>query len=149
MHIIQNRNLKISLFAMKSNNLYKNKEKAMKKTKTQQEIQEQIDRIIERIDERMKPLNDEVYRLIKRKDRMKKLMFNLEDPHAIIPPGYNSVTEWIASEGCITYYIARHIFPNRVRLQYFIPRDGSYKGWKIVRCNPPTYYSEAIKFLNK
>lgn len=121
----------------------------MRNSKTPQQIQDQIDRIIARIDERNKVLNDEVYRLIKRKDKLRNLMPKLDDPHALIPPGCNSVPEWIAAEGAMTPWIAQHIFPNRARLQFYIPRDGSYKDWNIVRCKPATYYRDAVTKILK
>lgn len=121
----------------------------MKTPKTPQQIQDQIDRIIAKIDERMKPLDDEVYRLVKRKDKLRNMTPNLDDPHALIPPGCKSVPEWIAAEGAMTTRIAKHIFPNRLRLQYYIPRDGSYKDWNIVRCKPATYYRDAVAKILK
>lgn len=116
----------------------------MKKPKTPQEVQEQIERIVAKIDERKKPLDDEVYCLIKRKQRVERLLPDLDDPHALVPPGCNSVPEWIANEGAMTTFIAKHIFRNKRRLQCTIPRDGSKRGWNIVRCKPATYYRDAV-----
>lgn len=116
----------------------------MRKPKTPQEVQDQIERIVAKIDERKKPLDDEVHRLIKRKQRVEKLLPDLDDPHALIPPEYNNVPEWIAAEGAMTTTIAMHIFRNKRRLQCTIPRDGSKKGWNIVRCKPAVYYRDAV-----
>lgn len=116
----------------------------MRKPKTPQDIQDQIERIVAQIEERKKPLDDEVIRLIKRKQQVERLLPDLDDPHALIPPGCKSVTEWIADEGCMTPIIAMHIFRNKRRLQCSIPRDGSKSGWNIVRCKPASYYRDAV-----
>ena len=121
----------------------------MRKQKTPQEMQEQAECIMKMIEERQKPLDEEHIRLTKLKDRVRKSMIRLDDPHAVIPKEYWSVSEWISRSGTPDAIIELHIFPNKLMAQLRMPRNGKYH---VVRCRPKEFYwenKEAIKDLKE
>lgn len=112
----------------------------MRKQKTPQEMQEQADYIIKMIEERQKPINEEYIRLTKLKDKVRASMIRLDDPHAVIPKEYRSVSEWISHSSYPDAIIELHIFPNRLTAQLRMPRNGKYH---VVRCRTKEFYLES------
>ena len=107
-------------------------------------MQEQAESIIKMIEERQKPLDEEYARLTKLKDRVRKSMIRLDDPHAVIPKEYGSVSEWLSRSDAPDAIIELHIFPNRLTAQLQVPRNGKYH---VVRCKPKEFYWENIGMI--
>lgn len=116
----------------------------MRKRKTEQEKQKQGDRLLMDINRRIGELHGELNSLEDRKEKVRHVLFRLDDPHAVIPKFYKTMEEWIADNRW-PHCLLGHVCDNISMAESFTLMCNTYQeSYHIVPCQARGYYEKML-----